>query len=119
MWDVVLRESGKKSWVVFESGTCVLLREPEVDLVQQATRLLAEWGPVHVGTPAGDFNVLRTDAPGWLVTSHHPAIFNYVAPEDVEAGAGDLLIGLSGRNFRDADAHRLRVVRVHDGRAAS
>ena len=34
----------KKSWVLFENGTCVILLEPEEDLAKQAKKLLSEWG---------------------------------------------------------------------------
>ncbi|MFI1440497.1 hypothetical protein [Streptomyces fructofermentans] len=36
-----------KSWVLYEHGTCVVLTAPEGDLAEQATSVLAEFGPVH------------------------------------------------------------------------
>jgi hypothetical protein len=107
-----------KSWVAFEHGTCVILLQPEEDLAAQAQRLLAEWGPVHAGSPAGDFGVIRLEkAPGWVVTCHHPDILAHVAPD--EAGTPsptDLSIGLMGRSKRDQDARTLKVVHVEDRR---
>ena len=105
-------------WVLFANGTCVFLREPEAELARQATELLREWGPVHAGTPAGDFNVhgLR-DPPGWVVTCHHADVLTCVAPGDVDPdGASDLMVGLLGRSKRAQDAGELRVLHVEDRR---
>ena len=43
----------RKSWVLFENGTCVIFAEPGDDLAGQAVALLREWGPVHAGDPGG------------------------------------------------------------------
>lgn len=68
-----------KSWVLFAQGTCVILTQPEPDLAAQARALLAEWGAVQVGTPAGDFGVITLDnGRGWVVTGHHPDILTFV-----------------------------------------
>ena len=38
--------------------------------IAQATALMREWGPVHAGSPAGDFNVIELpDDLGWAVTA--------------------------------------------------
>jgi N-glycosidase YbiA len=117
VWSQLLNEPGE-SWVAFEFGTCVVLVEPQADLGLQARRILEEWGPVHAGSPAGDFSVTRPlRAPGWVVTCHHRDVLTYVAPEDVEPGATDVVVGLAGRRFRDLDARALRIVHVHDARA--
>lgn len=116
VWQHIIIGSGK-SWVVFEEGTCVILMQPEADLVAQAKAILSEYGSVYVGSPAGDFSVIRlTDFPGWVVTGHHADMLNYVAPEDVNADASDLIIGMLGRNRRDQDAETQRVIVVHDAR---
>jgi cell wall assembly regulator SMI1 len=61
-----------KSWVLFENGTCVILMESEADLAVQATNLLREFGPVHAGSPAGDFSTITLEnGRGWVVTCHH------------------------------------------------
>ena len=106
----------KKSWVLLEHGTCVIFSNATGDLKKQARDLLAEWGPVHVGTPAGDFNVVKlANHPGWVVTCHHPDILTYVDPEDVGLASSDLMIGLIGRSKRDQDALELKVVHVEHG----
>jgi hypothetical protein len=114
----VLRGTGK-SFIVFERGTVVVVvgAEPDVDLAARAVALLSEWGPVHVGTPAGDFNVITLpDGLGWAVTCHHPDIITLVALGEAPGGALDLLVGLLGRSKRAEDAERLSVVHVEDAR---
>jgi hypothetical protein len=115
-WQRILRGQGK-SWVVFENGTCVVLMEPRGDLKEQATKLLKEWGPVHVGTPAGDFNVIALpDHAGYVVTSHHPDIMTYLSPDEADEETSEMIVGLIGRAKRDQDAQELKVVHVEDGR---
>ncbi|GII45661.1 hypothetical protein Psi02_20850 [Planotetraspora silvatica] len=105
-----------KSWVLFTHGTCVILMEPAGDLAQQATTILREYGPVHVGSPAGDFDVITLDdVPGWAVTGHHPDVLTYVAPDELEEH-GHLHVGLLGRDKRDRDGREPAVVHVEDMR---
>lgn len=113
-----------KSWVLFAHGTCVVLVSPEEDLVGQATGILREHGPVHPGSPAGDFTVISgAGAPGWVITYDHPDVLSYVAPDEVaqpnveEPQRGDIRIGLTGRAKRDRDGHELTVVHIEDKRA--
>jgi hypothetical protein len=108
----------QKSWVLFRHGTCVILREPEADLSTQALALMREWGPVQVGTSAGDFNVIDpVHAPGWVVTSHHNDIMTYVGPDEIgQPNPGDLYVGLFGREKRDRDAHELEIIHVEEKR---
>lgn len=104
-----------KSWVLFENGTCVILTQPTADLSAQAIQLIQEFGPVHVGTPAGDFNTLRLEnGPGFVVTCHHPDILTYVAEDEVGDEPEDLVIGLTGRAKRAQDAESLVVIHVED-----
>jgi len=107
-----------KSWVLFENGTCVILMQPEADLKQQAIALMEEWGPVHAGTPAGDFSVVELTAhPGWVVTCHHSDILTYVSPQEFdEPEPEEISIGLLGRAKRDQDARELQVIHVEDKR---
>lgn len=106
-----------KSWVAFANGTCVIVMAPAAgDLAAQATALLAEWGPVHVGTPSADFNVITLpDDAGWVVTCHHPDVLTFVAPDEV-AVPNELVVGMMGRSRRDDDAAEPRVVHVADRR---
>jgi hypothetical protein len=103
-----------RTWVVFEHGTCVVVRQPQGDIAEQAQGLLAEWGPVRVGSPGGDFNIRSSpDLDGWIVTFDHPDILTYVGPLEVEAGTSNVVIGLLGRRKRAEDARDLKVLQVH------
>jgi hypothetical protein len=114
-WRSIIVGEGK-SWVLFEHGTCVIFVNASGDVEKQAVELLAEWGPVQVGTDAGDFNVVElVEHPGWVVTCYHPDILTYVDPEEVGAQAAEIMIGLIGRSKRDQDAHDLKVVHVEHG----
>ena len=110
-----------KSWVLFSHGTCVIIMHPKADLLAQAVELMREYGPVHVGSPAGDFGVITLTAhPGWAVTCHHNDILTYVAPEELSADKrDDVMIGMFGRGKRDRDASELEVIYVEDKRKAA
>lgn len=111
-WRHIIVGDGK-GWAIFENGTAVVFTHPEGDLRERARAILEEWGPVQAGSSAGDFSVIELrDAPGWVVTSHHPDVLTYVSPDDVGADASDLEIGLLGRSRRSMDAESLRVVHV-------
>jgi hypothetical protein len=110
-WRRIIVGDGK-SWVAFEHGTCVVLAEPGDDLEARAVEILREYGPVHAGTPGADFGTIHLeDAPGWVVTGHHPDVLTYVAPDEV-AQPDNLVVGLAGRAKRDQDGHELKVVHV-------
>src|SRR5262245_30157325 len=98
----------KKSWVLFENATCVILVNPQSNLVEQATDLMKEH-PVLVGSYLGDFGTIKLiNDPGWAVTCHHPDILTYVSPDEIGPGPGsDFGIGLLGRSKRDRDAKEL------------
>ena len=113
-WRRVL-EGLDKSWVVFENGTCVALTASQGDLREKAIELLKEWGPVHAGTPAGDFDVVELpDRAGYLVTSHHADILTYVSPGEADEETPEMMVGLIGRAKRDQDAQELKIVHVED-----
>jgi hypothetical protein len=106
-----------KCWVLFEHGTCVVVRDQAGSPVERASEILGEFGPVQVGTPAGDFQVLALrDDMGWVVLGEHPDVLNYVAPDELNQ-AGDVIVGVLGRDKRHEDGGSLRVVHVEDNRA--
>lgn len=118
IWRRILEPSGT-SWVLFEHGTCVVLKEPDGDLAEQAGGILGEFGPVHVGSPAGDFHVLTLkDGLGWLVTGHHPDVVTHVAPDE-PVDPSHLAVGIHGRTKRHQDGTDLHVVHVEDRRPAA
>ena len=100
-------------WVVFENGTVVTFPETPEDPLSAAKQLMSEFGPVHAGCPAGDFNVVRLRGnDGWIVTSHHQQILTHVPIEEFEDQANELAIGLFGRANRDKDAREQKVTHV-------
>lgn len=117
VWQRLLTDP-HKSWVLFEHGTCVVLTVPDGDLAEQATEILRKFGPVHAGSPAGDFGVINVkDADWWVVTGHHQDVLTYVAPDE-PSDQGDLSVGLYGRSKRRQDGAELRVVHVEDRRGS-
>jgi len=113
-WRKIMVGEGK-SWVLFSHGTCVILMEQDSEPAAQAKDLMKEWGPVVVGTPAGDFNVVKLEHDsGWVVTCHHPDILTYVGADEIGGGQvpEEIMIGLTGRSKRDQDAGELEVVHV-------
>jgi hypothetical protein len=118
VWRQIITDT-RKSWALFENGTCVILMEPGEDLAAQAVALMKEWGPVHPGSPAGDFGVIELpDDLGWVVTGHHDDILTLVGPDEVSSGdVNDLDVGLLGRSKRDQDSAELRIVHVEDRRS--
>ena len=111
----------EKSWVLFKHGTCVILVDPGDDLAAQAVAVLREFGPVHPGTPAADFGTITLDqAPGWVVTGHHPDVLTYVSPAEIDTSEDDdninLTVGLTGRSKRDEDARDLTIIHIEDKR---
>jgi len=106
----------QKSWVLFENGTCVILMEPELDLRAQTIEIMQEWGPVHAGSAAGDFGTIKLDnAPGWVVTGHHPEMLTYVAPDELDnREPTELAVGLLGRSKRNRGSEELRIVHLED-----
>jgi hypothetical protein len=119
IWRKIIR-GDQKSWVLFKHGTCVILMQPEQDLGQQAKVLLAEWGPVHAGSSAGDFTVIPLDDDlGWVVAGHHNDILSYVSPaEFTDKAPSHLVVGLLGRQNRHQDATELEVIHIEDKRPA-
>ena len=118
VWRRIITDAAE-SWVLFENGTCVILVEPGDDLAGQAVALMKEWGPVHAGSPAGDFGVIELpDGLGWVVTCHHNDILTLVGPDEVSPEeANDLVVGLLGRSKRHQDAEGLVVIHVEDRRS--
>ena len=62
-----------KDWVLFENGTYIIFDDITQieDTETEAIRLMKEFGPVHAGGPAGDFNVISlNETEGWVVSGH-------------------------------------------------
>lgn len=118
-WKALLDAQPARSYAVFEHGTVVIFSEPigdANDVAARAAELLGAWGPVHVGTPAGDFSTITLkDHPGWAVTCHHGDVLTWVGPHEAAPDPEDdglLGVGLLGRSKRDQDAAERKVVHV-------
>ena len=103
-----------KPWIVFKNGTCVILMEAvasKEDATSQATKIISEYGPVYIGTPAADFNVMSNPAvDGMIVTGWHKDVLNYVGSQ--EGGENVLQRALLGRHKRDQDGRAPEVFHV-------
>ncbi|MFC5241344.1 hypothetical protein [Streptomyces atrovirens] len=118
VWQRLLADP-RKSWVLFEHGTCVVLTAPEGELAEQATGILRGFGPAHAGSAAGDFGVIALeDAEGWVVTGHHDDVLTYVGPDEPQ-DRSEIAVGLLGRSKRHRDGTELHVVHVEDRRGSA
>ncbi|QKX54280.1 uncharacterized protein TRUGW13939_01365 [Talaromyces rugulosus] len=112
--------NNKKTWVLFEHGTCLILMQPESDLGKQAREIMSTDGPVRVGSAMGDFSARQPIDPftGWIVTGHHPDMVNYIAPEDdrLNGEESGFIVGMLGRTNRDEDSKSLNIVHIEDNR---
>ncbi|WP_405717606.1 hypothetical protein OG607_01300 [Streptomyces sp. NBC_01537] len=118
LWQRLLADP-RKSWVLFEHGTCVVRTAPGGELVEQATEILKEFGPAHAGSSAGDFGVIDLkDVEGWVVTGHHNDVLTYVGPDEPQ-DQSEIAVGLFGRSKRHRDGTELHVVHVEDKRGSA
>lgn len=106
-------------WVLFANGTFVILNPglSRPDMEAAALQLIAQFGPVHIGTQAADFSVSALQhVAGWAVSSHQPGLFTYVHPGELgENGSSDLAVGLVGRAKRHQDSVERQIVHMHSG----
>ncbi|GLF96932.1 hypothetical protein [Streptomyces yaizuensis] len=118
VWQRLLTES-RKSWVLFEHGTCVVLTAPDGEPAEQATDLLKDVGPVYAGTSAADFGVIDLKGiEGWVVTGQHHDVLTYVGPDEPQDHS-HIDVGLFGRSKRHRDGTELHVVHVEDKRGST
>ncbi|MBI2595540.1 hypothetical protein HYW46_02265 [Candidatus Daviesbacteria bacterium] len=101
-----------KNWVVFSSGTCVILYHPKGDLETEAKEVLQKYGTSTPGTPSADFQVMKLEGlPGWIVSGDQPGILNYVS-EDEGKEKEDWEIGLIARDKKEQDLKELKIIHV-------
>ncbi|WP_353946925.1 hypothetical protein ABII15_00520 [Streptomyces sp. HUAS MG91] len=118
VWQRLLADS-RKSWVLFEHGTCAVLTAADGELAEQAIELLKQFGPVRAGSSAGDFGVLDLKGiEGWLVTGQHNDVLTYVGPDEPQ-DQSHISVGLLGRSKRHLDGTELRVVHIEDKRGSA
>ncbi|MDW9378918.1 hypothetical protein [Chryseobacterium sp. JV558] len=108
-----------QDWVLFENGTYIIFDDISTveDVKEEAIKLMKEFGPVHAGGPAGDFNVIHLNlTEGWLVSGHGYGMYTYVHPSELDSESpNDLEIGLYGRSKRDSDGQNPEIIHINSG----
>lgn len=106
-----------QDWVLFENGTYIIFDNADtiVDINAEAIMLMKEYGPVHSGSPAGDFSVTHLNqTEGWIVSGHCYGMYTYVSPMELEAKApNDAEIGIFGRSKREKDGKNPVVIHTN------
>lgn len=109
-----------KDWVLFENGTYIIFDDiNQIDNIEnEAIRLMKEFGPVHAGGPAGDFNVISLiKTEGWIVSGHRYGMYTYVNPSELEMNSpDDITIGLYGRSKRNNDGENPKIVYINSSK---
>jgi len=72
--------------VLFSNGTYIIIEDLTIkDEAAFAQTIMKEYGPVHVGSPAGDLvatHLNKTEV--WVVSGHYSAMYTYVDPEELK-----------------------------------
>lgn len=109
-----------KDWVLFENGTYIIFDDiNQIDNIEsEAIRLMKEFGPVHAGGPAGDFNVISLNqTEGWVVSGHGYGMYTYVNPSELETNSpDDLTIGIYGRSKRNSDGENPIIIYINSSK---
>lgn len=106
-------------WVLFSNGTYIIIEDLTIkDEAAFAKKIMKEYGPVHIGSPAGDFGVTHLNrTEGWAASGHYSAMYTYVDPEELkQAGVktpSDIDIGVLGRNKRDKDGKECKIILIN------
>jgi len=106
-------------WVLFANGTYIIIEDSTVkDESTYCTEIMKEYGPVYVGSPAGDFSVTHLNkTEGWVVGGHYYGMYTYVNPEELKGqnieNPSDADIGLFGRNKREIDGKDCKIIHVN------
>lgn len=106
-----------KSWVLFKHGTYIIIENNENEIEKEALEKMKEFGPVHAGSPAGDFaTITLKGTEGWVISSHGYGMYTYVHPSELKKeNPEDYEIGLYGRNKRELDGADLEIICISEG----
>ncbi len=106
-----------QDWVLFKNGTYLIFDNADTipDIGEQAIKEMKEFGPVYVGSSAGDFNVIGLkQTEGWIVSGHGYGMYTYVNPSELEnKNPSDIEIGLYGRSKRDKDGRSPEIIYIN------
>jgi len=105
-------------WVLFEHGTYIIFDDITTisDIRVEAVKQMKEYGPVHVGGPAGDFEVIPlSQTEGWVVAGHGYGMYTYVSPTELNSSSpSDITVGLYGRSKRNNDGENPNIIYVNE-----
>jgi hypothetical protein len=82
---------------------------------------MKKFGPVHPGTPEGDFGTAKLGkTEGGLVTGNYIGMYIYVHPDELKLMPkpkspwipDDFVIGLCGRSKRQKDSEELKIIHI-------
>jgi hypothetical protein len=103
-----------QDWVLFQNGTYIVFDNTDSikNLKSEAIKIMSEYGPVHIGSPAGDFGVTTLKkAQGWSISGHYYGMYTYVHPSEINTLAlNESEIGLFGRSKRDLDGQNPIII---------
>ena len=129
IWTDIL-EGSEHPWVIFQFGTCVILRNPQDDLEQQAIDMMGQWAIPVAGTPSNKYSLsflTSQGIPGCIIGFHHPDIMTYVAPAEAPGCSRNyddyegvrINVGSFGKKKRQWDCETLKIIHVEDKRPKS
>ncbi len=106
-----------RDWILFENGTYIIFDNVDTisNIEEEAIRLMKEYGPINVGTPAGDFSVTHLNkTEGWVVSGHCHGMYTYVNPAEIKSKTpSDVEIGIFGRSKREQDGKIPVIVHIN------
>ncbi|MHC0447875.1 hypothetical protein ACWA1F_20885 [Flavobacterium sp. 3-218] len=106
-----------QDWVLFENGTYIVFDNTDSikDVRNEAIKIMAEYGPVHIGSPAGDFGVTTLKkSEGWSISGHYYGMYTYVHPSEINSSTfNESEIGLFGRSKRDLDGKNPNIIHIN------
>ncbi|WP_281232627.1 hypothetical protein [Flavobacterium gelatinilyticum] len=106
-----------QDWVLFQNGSYIVFNNTDKieDLRKEAIEIMSEYGPVYIGSPAGDFGVTTLKkAEGWSISGHYYGMYTYVHPSETNAATlNESEIGIFGRSKRDLDGRNPIIIHIN------
>ena len=106
-----------QDWVLFKNGTYIIFDNADTipDIESEALKLMKEYGPVNIGSSAGDFSVTHLNqTKGWVVSGYGYGMYTYVSPQELKSEKpDDAEIGLFGRGKRELDGNNPIVIHIN------